>query len=150
MALDRIFESLVDAGDIARVRKSLIHTLVLHYEDFEEYREHAEKHLSGLGLYDLHDGESLDKPHDLKYEDFDEVKARLLKNFSCERLNFMKDIYQELYGPKKVRKSTDQSENYRDSRNGHNDSDKLFFILIAAIICGGGMLAYIIMWMMRH
>ena len=149
MALDRSFESLVDAGDIARVRKSLIRALVMYSnEDFEEYRKHAEKHLSGL--YDLHDGESLDRPNDVKDEDFDEVKARLLKNFSRERLNFMKYICQELYGSTKVRKSTDQSENYRDSRNGHNDSDKLFFILIAAIICGGGMLAYIIMWMMRH
>ena len=148
MTVDRSFKVLVDAADLTRVRKSLITTLLLNYEDFEEERQYAEQNLSGL--YDEHDGERLVMPDDLKGEDFDVVKARLLKNFSRERLKFMKGICQELYGPKKVRKSTDQSENYRDSRNGHNDSDKLFFILIAAIICGGGMLAYILMWMMRH
>ena len=109
MAITQSFRDAVDNNEIRKVRIMMKDSL-LGDPTFHEFNE-MEKIASILpGLYDEHDGSQLETNEEKWNKDYmDSQMVKLIRNFSHERVNNLKDVIRKLY-PVNTTTSDDNSK----------------------------------------
>lgn len=141
------FKKTVDSRDLEGTRLSLANEMMLdpRGESFIEMRRYAESAFPQL--YDVHNGEQLDKNQDNWNEALlFSTKNALDNNFSKERLDFyfnlakivLKEKAEKLNQEQDEQVSNEESESYRSTSKGDSKANPLYVgAAIGGLIIGG-------------
>lgn len=132
MAVSAEFKDAVNSGNLIRVRVMLKNSMQsdLTLRDFEEKVKYAESNLPDL--YDVHDGEMLnDDITTWSFDALDTQTARVVNNFSRERVDYIKKLVRHLYA--KQVQVAEREAFVRDKRNTSTAK-----AVGAALVVGGG------------
>ena len=156
MAVSQEFQTALDDKDIGLVRIMLKDSLVLDptFTEFGEMLRVAEKSLDSL--YDEHDGEELINDSSQWDKDYmDTQMVKVIRNFSRERIELLKNICAHLYGTKRTERPTivdpprresgrstkPEKDNYESSTSARNRKDGERLVMGGAVLIGIGILS---------
>ncbi|MCI6639058.1 MAG: hypothetical protein MSH32_12305 [Lachnospiraceae bacterium] len=102
MAVTQAFTDAVNNNDVRLIRIMMKDSLLID-PTFREFNEMAECAKNVDGLYDEHDGKEFITDEDLWDEDYlDKIMVQLVRNFSHERIDHVKDVVRKLKPVKMV------------------------------------------------
>lgn len=156
MAVSQEFQTALDNKDIMTVRIMLKDSLVVDptFTEFGEMLRLAEKSLDSL--YDEHDGEELINDGSRWNKDYmDTQMVKVIRNFSKERIELLKNICSHLYGTKRTAQpiivdpprqdsgpnTKSKKDNYESSTSARNRKDGERLVMGGAVLIGIGILS---------
>lgn len=128
MAVTNTFKEAVEAKSVRKVRIMMEDSLLID-PTFTEFKEMEKAAASMDGLYDEHDGRSFKMDKNSWDDDYmNELMVQIIRNFSHERLNHLKDVVRYLR-PVKENPASVHSTNYNanSGKTGESTSSKKEF-----------------------